>query len=255
MSLTDKTLLSTYKDILQLDNSNNGVTSAGNLVKDGEGNNTMLTLGQRNTTIKPVAADHAQSFRVQNVSGDNIFTVASSINTVKVNETQTTANTQYLRFGYNDIDVDNGTHIGVPVMGAITNASVTFGTAADPVAPSVSNNGDDWIHYLHYVDTNITVDAVTVLVGATAASGDSINFHLCNIATGDSGTVDEWSGTTIVADQSSVTVNAGYEQFYRINLDIQSADVDAGNYLALTIEGNGTNSDYSVNALVRYHIR
>ena len=46
MSLTDKTLLSTYKDILQLDNSNNGVTSAGNLVKDGEGNNTMLTLGK-----------------------------------------------------------------------------------------------------------------------------------------------------------------------------------------------------------------
>ena len=31
--------------------------------------------------------------------------------------------------------------------------------------------------------------------------------------------------------------------------------LDAGNYLALTIEGNGTNSDYSVNALVRYHLR
>ena len=140
-------------------------------------------------------------------------------------------------------------------MGAITIANVTFGTSGDPAAPAVSNNGDDCVHYLHYVDTDITVDAVSILVGASGSSGDSINFHLCSLATTDTTTVDEWSSTTIVADQSPVTSNNGYEQFYRIALDIQSANVDAGNYLALTIEGNGTNSDYSVNALVRYHLR
>ena len=107
---------------------------------------------------------------------------------------------------------------------------------------------------MHYVDTNITVDAVTILVGGNAASGDALNFHLCSIATSDGTTVSSWSGTTIVADHVGMA-NAGYEQFYRESLSIQSADVDAGNYLALTIEGNGTNSDYSVNALVRYHIR
>ena len=254
MSLTDKTIANSYKDLLQFDNSNNGVSGAGKLVKDGEGSSTMLTLGQRNTTMKPTAHNHSQTFRVQDASSNNIFAVDTLNSLVKVNETQTTANTQYLRFGYNDIDVDNGTHIGVPIMGAITNANVTFGTGVNPEAPSVSNNGDDWIHYLHYVDTNITVDAVTILVGANGANGDALNFHLCSIGTSDGTTVSSWSGTTIVADHVGMA-NAGYEQFYRESLSIQSADVDAGNYLALTIEGNGTNSDYSVNALVRYHIR
>jgi hypothetical protein len=254
MSLTDKTIANSYKDLLQLDNSNNGVATSGTTVKDGEGNSTNLTLGVRNTTIKAGFSNHSQTFRVQNISADNILTVDTANSIVKVNETQTTANTQYLRFMAKDIDVDNGTHIGVQLAGAKQNATVTFGTATDPEAPSISNNGDDWIHNLHYVDTNITVDAVTILVGGNGASGDALNFHLCSIATSDGTTVSSWSGTTIVADHVGMA-NAGYEQFYRESLSIQSADVDAGNYLALTIEGNGTNSDYSVNALVRYHIR
>jgi hypothetical protein len=253
MALTDKTVASTYKDLLTLNNSNSGATSAGTTIQDGNGTNTALTLGTRNSTFRP-ATDHTAILSVENAAGDDILRVDTSNKLVKVNETQSIANTQYLRFGYNDIDVDSGTHIGVPIMGAITNANVTFGTSTDPSAPNVSNNGDDWIHYLHYVDTNITVDAVNVLVGATAATGDSLNFHLLNLATGDTTTIDEWSSTTVVADDSG-TSNAGYEQFYRVVLNIQSANVDAGNYLALTVEGDGTNSDYSINALIRYHLR
>ena len=254
MALTDKTIAGTYKDLLHLNNSNSGATANGTVVQDGNGTNTGLTLGTGKVKFTP-SADSTTAMLVQNAGGTNIFNVDSTNNVVKAGATLSNVTTQYLRFSANDIDVDNGTHIGVPVAGQVANAAVTFGTGTDPSAPAVRNNGDDWLHYLHYVDVDIAVDAVTVLVGATAASGDSINFHLANLATSDSTTIDEWSGTTIVADQSSVTVNAGYEQFYRIPLDIQSANVDAGNYLALTIEGNGTNSDYSVNALVRYHLR
>ena len=254
MALTDKTIAGTYKDLLHLNNSNSGATANGTVVQDGNGTNTGLTLGTGKVKFTP-SADSTTAMLVQNAGGTNIFNVDSTNNVVKSGATLSNVTTQYLRFSANDIDVDNGTHIGVPVAGQVATAAVTFGTGTDPSAPAVSNNGDDWLHYLHYVDVDIAVDAVTVLVGATAASGDSINFHLANLATSDSTTIDEWSGTTIVADQSSVTVNAGYEQFYRIPLDIQSANVDAGNYLALTIEGNGTNSDYSVNALVRYHLR
>ena len=82
----------------------------------------------------------------------------------------------------------------------------------------------------------------------------SLNFHLVKLATSDTTTINSWSSTTIVADDSGTT-NAGYEQFYRTALTVQSADVDAGDYLALTIEGDGTSSDYTVNALVRYHFR
>tara|TARA_R110002020_G_scaffold434637_1_gene644760 strand:+ start:273 stop:1043 length:771 start_codon:yes stop_codon:yes gene_type:complete len=256
MALTDKTVANTYKDLLHLNNSNSGATANGTVVQDGNGTNTGLTLGTGKVKFTP-SADSTTTMLVQNASGTNILNVDSTNNVVKAGETLSNVNTQYLRFFVHDLNVDNGTHIGVPFYagGVIPNAAVTFGTSANPSAPSVSNNGDDWIHYLHYVDTDITIDAVNVLVGATAATGDSINFHLLNLATGDSTTIDEWSSTTVVADQSSVTVNAGYEQFYRVPLDIQSADVASGNYLALTIEGNGTNSDYSVNALVRYHLR
>ena len=259
MALTDKTIAATYKDLLHLNNSNSGATSNGTVVQDGNGTNTGLTLGTDKTKFKP-GTDSTTTMLVSNASGTNIFNVDSTNNVVKAGETLSNVNTQYLRFFGHDINVDSGTHIGVPLFGlaaaaSVPNASVTFGTDIEPSAPAVSNNGDDWIHCLHYVDTNITVDAVTILVGATTATGDSINFHLLNLATSDTTTIDEWSSTTVVADQSSVTVNAGYEQFYRVPLDIQSADVDSGNYLALTIEGNGTNSDYSVNALCRYHIR
>ena len=261
MALTDKTIANTYKDLLHLNNSNSGATANGTVVQDGEGTNTGLTLGTDKTKFAP-GTDSTTTMLVSNASGTNIFNVDSTNNVVKAGETLSNVNTQYLRFFGHDINIDNGTHIGVPLFGfagaaSVPNANVTFGTSADPSAPSVSNNGDDWIHCLHYVDVDMTVDAVTVLVGATTATGDSINFHLMDLATGDSTTVDEWSSTTIVADQSSVTVNAGYEQFYKVVLDVNSsnADIDAGNYLALTIEGNGTNSDYSVNALVRYHLR
>tara|TARA_R110002020_G_scaffold10104_7_gene39190 strand:+ start:4049 stop:4813 length:765 start_codon:yes stop_codon:yes gene_type:complete len=254
MALTDKSIESTYKDILQIENSNSGLESTGNMVKDGDGNSSNLLLGTVRTAILPTVNSSA-NFSVKNAGGDFVFKVDGTNKQVKVNETQLTANTQYLRFSANDINVDNGTHIGVPVAGQVANTAVTFGTAGDPVAPTVANNGDDWVHYLHYVDTNITVDAVNILVGGQAATGDSLNFHLCNIATSDTTVVNSWSGTTIVADTPVFLSNQGYEQFNRLTLNMQSTDVDAGNYLALTIEGNGTNSDYSINAIVRYHLR
>ena len=253
MALTDKTIATTYKDLLTLNNSNSGVTASGTTIQDGNGTNTALTLGTRNSKFQP-NSDHTQVFVVDNAAGDNLLTVDTTNKLVKVNETQLAANTQYLRFSANDIDVDSGTHIGVPVSGQTANAVVTFGTGTNPAVPTQTVTADDWIHYIHYVDTNITVDAVNILMGATAATGDSLNFHLCSLATGDTATVDEWSGITVVADDSGTT-NAGYEQFYKVGLTVQSADVDAGDYLALTIEGNGTNSDYSVNALIKYHLR
>ena len=44
MSLTGKTLSASYKDILQVDNSNNGVTTSIKTVKDGEGTSSCLAI-------------------------------------------------------------------------------------------------------------------------------------------------------------------------------------------------------------------
>ena len=252
MSLTNKTVSGSYKDLLHLDNSNSGITASGKTVKDGDGVSSCIALGTNKLTVAP-SADSTSTVVMQNVSGDALFKVNTTSKLVSVNETQLAANTQYLRFFGHDINVAAGYHYLVGLSHS-PNSAKNLSNGANPGVPSFSIDNDDLIHYLHYVDTNITVDAVNVIVGASAASGDAINFHLVSLATGDTTTVDEFSSITVVADDSG-TSNAGYEQFYRIALDIQSANVDAGDYLALTIESDGANSDYSVNAQIRYHLR
>ncbi len=262
MALTNKKIANSYKDLLQVDNSNNGL-NATKTIKDGAGVSSCAAISNNQLLISP-ASNSLNTFNVANATGDSLLRVSGTLGRVDVGTTLSTVNTQYLRFMAKDIDVDNGTHYGVPLLGFYTsgsaempNTEITFGTSANPSVPTFStNSADDMIHYLHYVDTNITVDAVQVLVAASGSSGDSLNFHLVSLATSDSTTVNDFSSCTVVADDSG-TSSDGYEQFYRVALDVDSsnADVDAGKYLALTIEGDGTNSDYSVNALVRYHLR
>ena len=47
----------------------------------------------------------------------------------------------------------------------------------------------------------------------------------------------------------------GYENIIYESISPSSADVDAGKVCIATFESNGTNSDYSVNITVKYHIR
>ena len=257
MSLTGKNTSNSYKDLLNLDNGNNGVDSTARVVKDGDGGSSAIKLSNRHLYVIP-NLNSSGSFVVTDVSSDAVLVAHTTDKVVKVNETQSIANTQYLRFFGHDIDTNNGTHYGVPlacgIQGTTPNAEVTFGTGTDPTTPTLSNNLDDVLHYMHYVDTNITVDAVNVMVGGTASSGDSLNFHLISLEPDDNETIDAFSTVAVVADDSG-TSTSGYGQFYRVAMDIQSANVNAGYFLALTVEGNGTNADYSINAQIRYHLR
>ncbi len=262
MALTDKTISGTYKDLLNVDNNGSGLPVDGTVmqIKDGKGATTSLQVSKDRAYVIPTT-DRNDTLKVENSSGDDLLIVDTSNKKVKVNETQSYANTQYLSFKCIDLNVSTGTHLAIPLaghspagVGGMPAGAWTLGTSTDPSAPAFSNNGDDILQCIHYVDTNITVDSVQILATGDTANGDTINFHLCSLATSDTTTVNSWSSTTVVADCSDVST-AGREQFYRIALDIQSANVDAGNYLVLTIESDGTNSDYSVNGLVRYHLR
>jgi len=44
MSLTNKTIANTYKDLLQIDNGNNGVTTSTKAVKSGDGTSSCLSI-------------------------------------------------------------------------------------------------------------------------------------------------------------------------------------------------------------------
>ena len=260
MSLTNKKISQSYKDLLAVNNSNNGIDGTLRKIEDGEGTQSSTSLSTNNIAVQP-ASNSSTTMTISDSSGASIFTADTNSGAVKINTTQSFANTQYLRFTGHDIDVQAGFHFLVGVVPAIgtgstlvPNSQQSLGNGTNPAVPSIGSNADDLLHNLHYVDTNITIDAVNILVTGDSAAGDTINFHLNSLTTGDNATINDFTAITVVADCSDV-VTQGNEQFYRIELDIQSANVDAGQYLALTIESDGNGSDYSVNALCRYHFR
>tara|TARA_Y100000593_G_scaffold93672_1_gene189440 strand:- start:4254 stop:5036 length:783 start_codon:yes stop_codon:yes gene_type:complete len=260
MALTNKKVSQSYKDILTVNNSNSGIDGTARKIEDGEGTQSCASLSSNVLQVQP-ASNSGTTVVIADSAGSSIFLADTNAKLLKAHASQSYVQTNYLRFTGHDIDVVGGYHhlVGIiPTIGTgstlMPNTVQTLGNSANPTVPTISTNADDIIHYLHYVDINMSVDAVEVLVAGNAAAGDTINFHLVSLATGDSTTIDDFSGITVVADNSDV-VTQGYEQFYRMPLSVQSADVDAGNYLALTIESDGTGGDYSVNAQVRYHLR
>ena len=69
----------------------------------------------------------------------------------------------------------------------------------------------------------------------------------------DANTDEEGSGT-VCADGADI-VSAGYEQNYYQQMTIQSADVNAGKVLIFAFRQDSANSDYSIQATIKYHLR
>ena len=78
----------------------------------------------------------------------------------------------------------------------------------------------------------------------------SYDIDTSNSATGG----DLSNGVEHCVSPSTIT-SAGYEQSYFQQLTVSTADVDAGKVIMAFIKSDGTNSDYSVNMNLVYHIR
>ena len=152
-----------------------------------------------------------------------------------------------------------GTHYAVPFGNLVSTVSVTMGTGGEPSTSydiSANNNGDDMAMMLWYIPDNITVDQVYWIAGGNAATGDTINMHLLSFdfdAGVGAGKGDLSNGVVVAggADKASL----GYDNIIYESIAPASADVNAGKVCMFTFESNGTNSDYSINATVKYHIR
>ena len=103
---------------------------------------------------------------------------------------------------------------------------------------------------------DITIDAVKWWHAADAATGEATAAHLMayTVDSGNGSTSGDLSSGVVVADGANIT-NAGYEQIYYQAMTIQSANVDAGKVILFTFASDTINSDYSINATVKYHIR
>ena len=103
-----------------------------------------------------------------------------------------------------------------------------------------------------YVPDNISVDAVYSIEGADAATGDTTRFHLMSY-TFNSGSTSCLTSGTLVA-HSDDTTNAGSEQVYKSTWNIDNASVAGGKVLICTFESDSVNSDFTYQAIVKYHL-
>ena len=103
---------------------------------------------------------------------------------------------------------------------------------------------------------NITVYRITKNVRMSNVSwteysdtnGENLTWTTAGATGGD------LSSGTVCASSSDIT-SSGYEQSYYNSMTINSADVDAGKVILFTFRADSVNSDYTINATVKYHLR
>ena len=262
-TFTGKTFSSFYKNILGMgQSSNTGVDSSIIPVHDGAGNETSIALSDDNLLIRPRSDNTNATLWVQNNSGDTLLAVDTVNSKVMIGASQVAANTQYAHFGASNslaLGAVAGTHYAVPFGNLMSGTNVTMGTGTEPSTSydiSANNNGDDMAMMLWYIPDNITVDQVYWIAGGDTGTGDTINMHLLSFdfdAGVGAGKGDLSNGAVVAggADKASL----GYENIIYESIAPASADINAGKVCMFTFESNGTNSDYSINATIKYHIR
>lgn len=263
--LSGKTIATSYKSILRVDNDTNGVGTSSLPVTDGEGTLTCLEICDDFLRIQPADDNTIGTLTVRNSSADIILSVDTSNNVVKVNSGQEIANTQYAYFSAN-VSHTSANTAGIhypllfgngPAAVGVADEFAGFGNSTDPAtslttAEATDQRGSGLVPFLWYIPDNISVDAVYSLEGADTATGDTTRFHLMSY-TFTSGSTSCLADGTLIAHNSDTT-NAGSEQVYKSTFTVDSASVSGGKVLVATFEADGNNSDYSYQVIVKYHL-
>ena len=260
MSLTGKSPADTYKDLLEIDNSNSGVDATLRTVKTGNGSSTAISVSDRALKVASLT-NNTGAFAVANSSNAEKFRVDTTNDQVKALGTH--VNTQYAHFGWGAAANDNisaNIHYAIPFVGMVDKVNtfaVDIGTQTDPdtsftTADTNSQYGSQLTQMIWYVPDAISIDGVTSIEGADAATGDTTRMHLMSY-TFTSGSTSALTSGTLLAHNDDVT-NAGNEQAYLSTWTVDSAAVTAGKVILATFRSDSVNSDYSLNVTVKYHL-
>jgi hypothetical protein len=261
MSFTGKTKASTYKDILQMNNSNSGVDSTVRAIVDGEGTSSSISISSSKALIKP-AVDSTSLLSVTDAHSNALLTVDSTNDLVKAGIGQHIVNTNIKEFG---LDFTSASPDTADTWHCLTSSSnhtdtneLEMGTGSTPETTlSISSTAYAAIKHYWYVPFNITIDSCNVWFGADAANGDVVKFSVMSytVDTSNSSTGGNLSsGVENCASPSTIT-GAGREQAYYQALTVSTADVDAGKVIMACVAQDGTNADLSVNMQLVYHLR
>ena len=261
MSLTGKTKAASYKDLLQMNNSNNGVDTGAKNVVDGEGTASAIYLSDDTVGIKPNNDDTTAAFQVKDSNSNALFTVDSTNDLIKAGIGQRIVNTQIQQFGFSSASAlpsSTNTWTALPAGQRLGGAAVEFGTGGTPDTTfTIGSTADDIVPCFFYVPVNITIDSCNVWLGADAASGDDVKFSVMSydVVTTAGATAGDLSSGTENCVSAGILTGAGYEQAYFKQLTVSSANVDAGKVIMAFVHSASTNSDLSINMQLVYHLR
>ena len=257
-SFTGSSIKDVYKDILHTSNSNTGLSTTIKQITCGDGDTTALYLSSQNLKVQP-AADSTTNSVIYDASGNALLTVDSTNDLVKAGIGQHALNTQYAHFGhdYASSGMLANTHYAISYEHMAYQSPLAFGTGTNPdTSTTISTTAHEVIPHYWYVMDNITIDRVVWFSAADASTGDTTRAHVSSfdVDTGNGSTGGDLSNGTILADGADV-VNAGREQIYYQQMTIQSADVNAGKVIMFLFRSDSVNSDFTINATIKYHLR
>ena len=265
MSLVGKTLKSTFKSLLNSSSDSTGIDTTARNITDGEGTPTAISLSDDVLAVQPQTDQSAGTFKVSNLNGAALFSVNSSDGSILSGIGQHQVNTQYAHFGVASNDAATlgfsaNTHYMIPFGSAnsfgVVSANYALGTATDPATSlTISDTAYSVARCYWYVPDTIVIQKVSWWSAADAATGDTTRAHLMayDVVTTAGGTSGDLSGGAVVAASSDVT-NAGYEQAYYNEMSISVPVVTAGKVVLFTFRSDSVNSDYSINATIKYYI-
>ena len=263
--LTGKSIASAYKSILRVDDDTNGIDTGIEVVTDGEGTESALRLSDDVIQVRPNNDDTTSTFSVRSKGGTALLSVDSTNSVVKAGVGQFNVLTQYAYFGvnYNDFSASvANTHYPIPFGGSQGGGGsllndVDFGTGTDPddtftTADTDTQYASQIVPMMWFVPDNISIDSVTSIEGADAATGDTTRMHLKSF-TFNSGSTSCLTAGELLASNSDVT-NAGNEQAYKSTFTVDEASVSGGKVILAFFRSDSVNSDYSLNITVKYHL-
>lgn len=264
MSLTNKTIANTYKDILQVDNSNSGLTTIARRLKDGNGTKSALKICDDDIIVQPNNDNTNQNFRVNNAAGTSRFDISCSQDTVKALGQY--VNTGVHQFHYTSVNSHPDTTDTWSALdaqsggGRFRGGNIELGTGGTPATTydvSGGNQADDFVQSIWHVPFNITIDGCRVWFGADTATGDAVKFSVMSytISTANDATGGDLSAGVENCVSPSAIAGGGYDTAHTQSLTVSTANVDVGKAIVACVHQDGTNSDLTVNMQLIYHLR
>ena len=259
MSLKNKTLAGTYKDLLDLNNSNSGASQAGTQLKDGAGNSTVVTLGKDRILIKPNVAENIAAFQVQSLSGTTLFYVDTVNQEIRVGASQTRINTAQHIFSTHDEQPSAGYWyplVSSPTHGVAFNAD-NWGNSSEPASGlNITANSEQMIPIIYYTSSAIKVTGCDVMAQTESAATIDARLYKYTFVTGSGASSgNTGSGTKVAETGSSLTT--GDDRISTSSMTLSGAagatSLAAGEVLIGFIKQDSTTHDISAQMIVKYH--